>query len=199
MQLSTTRRIATLRDKIPDIQKTLDTVLFLKTRTPASPPLRTTFSLAPTLYAHAVIPPPSAPTSATPSAALPLTSTSTSLGNGDGNGDGDGYGDGDGDGENDGDGEGEKTEEQEVYLWLGANIMLSYPISDAEALLREKLEAARAALGGCEEDVEFLREQVTVCSSLSFPFLSFPPRFLSSSFICSFLGWLVRPARGTTG
>jgi len=189
MQLSTTRRIATLRDKIPDIQKTLDTVLFLKTRTPASPPLRTTFSLAPTLYAHAVIPPPSAPTSATPSAALPLTSTSTSLGNGDG----------DGDGENDGDGEGEKTEEQEVYLWLGANIMLSYPISDAEALLREKLDAARAALGGCEEDVEFLREQVTVCPFLSFPFLSFPPRFLSSSFICSFLGWLVRPARGTTG
>ncbi len=153
MQLSTTRRIATLRDKIPDIQKTLDTVLFLKTRTPASPPLRTTFSLAPTLYAHAVIPPPSAPQPAAPS---------TSLRTEEGDGDEAGNGDGDGDGDGERDREGKRTEEQEVYLWLGANIMLSYPISDAEALLREKLEAARAALGGCEEDVEFLREQVTV-------------------------------------
>lgn len=162
MQLSTTRRIATLRDKIPDIQKTLDTVLFLKTRTPASPPLRTTFSLAPTLYAHAVIPPPSAPQPAAPS-------TSLRTGEGDGDGDEDGDRERDGEGDGDGDGEGKKTEEQEVYLWLGANIMLSYPISDAEALLREKLEAARAALGGCEEDVEFLREQVTVRPSFFSP------------------------------
>lgn len=45
--------------------------------------------------------------------------------------------------------------------------MLSYPISDAEALLREKLEAAKTALSGAEEDAEFLREQITVCSPVS--------------------------------
>ena len=45
--------------------------------------------------------------------------------------------------------------------------MLSYPVSEAEDLLDEKLEAARKALAGCEEDLEFLREQVTV-RSLSF-------------------------------
>lgn len=33
MELNLQRRIAGLRDKMPDIQKTLDTVRFLKTRT----------------------------------------------------------------------------------------------------------------------------------------------------------------------
>jgi hypothetical protein len=50
----------------------------------------------------------------------------------------------------------------EVYLWLGANVMLAYPIEEAEALLEEKLQAARASLANCEEDLEFLREQITV-------------------------------------
>lgn len=54
---------------------------------------------------------------------------------------------------------------QEVYLWLGANVMLSYPIAEAEGMLAEKLGAAEVSLGHCEEDLEFLREQVTVCSS----------------------------------
>jgi hypothetical protein len=50
----------------------------------------------------------------------------------------------------------------EVYLWLGANVMLAYPIEEAEALLEEKLQAAQASLANCEEDLEFLREQITV-------------------------------------
>jgi len=149
MQLSTTRRITSLRDKIPDIQKTLDTVLFLKTRTASSPPLRTTFSLSPTLYAHAVIPPPSSSGTSTPSAA-PTSASEEPEGK-----------------EGIRDKSQGQEKEQEVYLWLGANIMLSYPISDAEALLREKLEAAKTALSGGEEDAEFLREQITVCSPIS--------------------------------
>lgn len=51
---------------------------------------------------------------------------------------------------------------EEVYLWLGANVMLAYPIEEAEELLEGKLKAAQTSLSNCEEDLDFLREQVTV-------------------------------------
>ena len=51
---------------------------------------------------------------------------------------------------------------EEVYLWLGANVMLSYPIAEAETLLEGKLSAAKRNLANCEEDLDFLREQITV-------------------------------------
>jgi len=54
---------------------------------------------------------------------------------------------------------------EEVYLWLGANVMLAYPLDEAETMLAEKLTAAEASLANCEEDLEFLREQITVCIS----------------------------------
>ena len=54
----------------------------------------------------------------------------------------------------------------EVYLWLGANVMLAYPINEAEELLESKLKAAKTSLANCEEDLDFLREQVTVSFSL---------------------------------
>ena len=50
----------------------------------------------------------------------------------------------------------------EVYLWLGANVMLAYPIAEAETLLEGKLSGAQQTLESCEEDLDFLREQVTV-------------------------------------
>lgn len=40
--------------------------------------------------------------------------------------------------------------------------MLSYKIPEAIALLRSKLEFAEASLANCVEDLEFLREQITV-------------------------------------
>lgn len=43
-----------------------------------------------------------------------------------------------------------------------ANVMLSYPIPEAEELLTNKLSAAQQSLRNCEEDLDFLREQVTV-------------------------------------
>ncbi|KAF9221791.1 Prefoldin, subunit 3 [Gyrodon lividus] len=49
-----------------------------------------------------------------------------------------------------------------VYLWLGANVMLSYKIPAAISLLRSKLDAAEASLKATIEDLEFLREQLTV-------------------------------------
>lgn len=51
---------------------------------------------------------------------------------------------------------------EEVYLWLGANVMLAYPLDEAETMLEEKLRAAESSLKNCEEDLEFLREQITV-------------------------------------
>ncbi|KAI4152541.1 MAG: hypothetical protein LQ340_002848 [Diploschistes diacapsis] len=108
MEVNTTRRSAGLKDKIPDIQQTLDMVRFLKTRQPGSEPLEATFELNDTLYAKANIPP-----------------------------------------------------TDEVYLWLGANVMLAYPINEAETLLESKLKSAQDNLANCEEDLDFLREQIT--------------------------------------
>lgn len=45
---------------------------------------------------------------------------------------------------------------------LQANVMLSYPIDEAETLLEQKLSAAKQSLANCEEDLDFLREQITV-------------------------------------
>ncbi|KAL2072233.1 hypothetical protein VTL71DRAFT_11576 [Oculimacula yallundae] len=108
MESNQQRRAAGLKDKMPDIQKTLDMVQFLKTRKPGSDPIEATFELNDTLYAKAHVPP-----------------------------------------------------TEEVYLWLGANVMLSYPIDEAEELLTGKLAGAKLNLANCEEDQEFLREQIT--------------------------------------
>ncbi|EGX96664.1 prefoldin subunit 3 [Cordyceps militaris CM01] len=113
MEMNLQRRMAGLKDKIPDIQKTLDTVQFMKLRKDESEPIETTFELNDTLYARANIPP-----------------------------------------------------TEEVYIWLGANVMLSYPINEAQDLLESKLKSAKTSLSHCEEDLDFIREQITghVCA-----------------------------------
>jgi hypothetical protein len=40
--------------------------------------------------------------------------------------------------------------------------MLAYPIPEAVELLTSKLSTAKASLVTCEEDLDFLREQITV-------------------------------------
>jgi hypothetical protein len=40
--------------------------------------------------------------------------------------------------------------------------MLSYHIDEAEELLDSKLSSAKLNLANCEEDLDFLREQITV-------------------------------------
>ncbi|KAI9682725.1 MAG: peptide chain release factor 1 [Trizodia sp. TS-e1964] len=49
----------------------------------------------------------------------------------------------------------------EVSLWLGANVMLSYPTGEAAELLGAKLAGARMHAANCAEDLDFLREQIT--------------------------------------
>lgn len=39
--------------------------------------------------------------------------------------------------------------------------MLAYPIPEATTLLETKLTAAQESLDNCEEDLDFLREQIT--------------------------------------
>ncbi|WFD46397.1 hypothetical protein GLX27_001032 [Malassezia furfur] len=48
-----------------------------------------------------------------------------------------------------------------VHLWLGANVMLSYDIDEAIDLLREKLSNAKANMAAANEDLGFLRDQIT--------------------------------------
>jgi len=116
MEVNTQRRAAGLREKIPDIKKTLEMVRFLKTRRDnGGAPLETNFELNDTLYARATV---------------------------------------------------DTADTEEVYLWLGANVMLAYPIGEAQTMLEEKLSAAQLSSANCDEDLEFLREQITVCFAL---------------------------------
>lgn len=48
--------------------------------------------------------------------------------------------------------------------------MLAYPIPEAETMLSEKLSAAEQSLANCDEDLEFLREQITVRAGVQFLF-----------------------------
>jgi len=50
---------------------------------------------------------------------------------------------------------------ENVCLWLGANVMLEYTIDDAEALLTKNLAAAIKSLDQVDEDLGFLRDQIT--------------------------------------
>ena len=131
MQQNVERRQLGLKEKLPEMKNTLDTVKFLKRKRKqilerkeegrdesedeleekkSSDVLETTFSLQDTLYAKAVVKP---------------------------------------------------AEVDEVYLWLGANVMAAYPLDEAEELLQGKLDKARESLKAADEDIEFLRVQIT--------------------------------------
>ncbi|KAI0789260.1 Prefoldin subunit 3 [Abortiporus biennis] len=58
--------------------------------------------------------------------------------------------------------EAELEDTDTVFLWLGANVMLSYKLPQAISLLTSKLESAESSLSAVVEDLEFLREQITV-------------------------------------
>ncbi|KAF5097926.1 hypothetical protein D0Z00_002223 [Geotrichum galactomycetum] len=53
------------------------------------------------------------------------------------------------------------TPAKTVYLWLGANVMLEYSTTEAIELLQQRLKAANESLATCEEDLEFLKENIT--------------------------------------
>ncbi|KAJ1993084.1 hypothetical protein GGI25_003999 [Coemansia spiralis] len=49
-----------------------------------------------------------------------------------------------------------------VNLWLGANVMLEYTLDEAQELLSSKLSIAKTSLKEAIEDLEFLRDQITI-------------------------------------
>lgn len=51
--------------------------------------------------------------------------------------------------------------DMKVGLWLGADVMLEYPVDEAIELLEKKLSDALSTLEVSNEDVEFLRENIT--------------------------------------
>jgi len=48
-----------------------------------------------------------------------------------------------------------------VCLWLGANVMLEYNIEEADELLKNNLEAAESNLTSLNDDLCYLRDQIT--------------------------------------
>lgn len=132
MSQNVERRAAGLREKLPEMKKSLDTVKFLRMSKETSTGedgddldadeedagetkskkgvVETIFPLQDTLYAHATV---------------------------------------------------DTKELDSVYLWLGANVMVAYPLAEAETMLKEKLDKAKDSLKAAEEDLEFIRVQTT--------------------------------------
>uniref|UniRef100_A0A6G1SQV2 Prefoldin subunit 3 n=1 Tax=Aceria tosichella TaxID=561515 RepID=A0A6G1SQV2_9ACAR len=50
---------------------------------------------------------------------------------------------------------------QTVCLWLGANVMLEYPLEEAKTLLTKNLSTSLGNLKQIDGDLEFLRDQIT--------------------------------------
>lgn len=48
-----------------------------------------------------------------------------------------------------------------VCLWLGANVMLEYPLDEAKQLLQKNLSTSLSNMKQIDEDLEFLRDQIT--------------------------------------
>ncbi|GBG60700.1 hypothetical protein CBR_g12436 [Chara braunii] len=49
-----------------------------------------------------------------------------------------------------------------VCLWLGANVMMEYSFEEAISLLESNLENATTSLENITNDLQFLRDQVTI-------------------------------------
>lgn len=50
---------------------------------------------------------------------------------------------------------------ESVYLWLGADVMLEYPLDEAVDLLNVRLKNNKEQLKTVEEDLDFLRQNIT--------------------------------------
>jgi len=48
-----------------------------------------------------------------------------------------------------------------VCLWLGANVLLEYPLAEALALLENNLKTAEDCVLGLRGDIDYLRRQIT--------------------------------------
>ncbi|CAR23729.1 tubulin-binding prefolding complex subunit PAC10 [Lachancea thermotolerans CBS 6340] len=110
MQESKLVTVRQLRQKIPDIENTLNMCRALEKKKESGSNMETNYQLNETLYTKAEI---------------------------------------------------DTSEDLKVGLWLGADVMLEYPVEEAITLLEGKLSDAKQNLEVNQEDVEFLRENIT--------------------------------------
>ena len=52
---------------------------------------------------------------------------------------------------------------ESVFLWLGANIMCEYKMNEAKEMLKINLENAKNQIKTNEKDLDFMKDQMTVC------------------------------------
>ena len=50
-----------------------------------------------------------------------------------------------------------------VFLWLGANVMCEYKMDEAKTLLNQNLQNAKNQMKKNNNDLEFIKDQMTVC------------------------------------
>lgn len=50
---------------------------------------------------------------------------------------------------------------QKVWLWLGANVMLEFPLDEAKEMMDQKVSDAAVGIKAAKEDLEFLKENTT--------------------------------------
>ena len=50
-----------------------------------------------------------------------------------------------------------------VFLWLGANVMCEYKMDEAKTLLNQNLQNAKNQIKKNNDDLEFIKDQMTVC------------------------------------
>ena len=51
---------------------------------------------------------------------------------------------------------------ESVYLWLGANVMLEYPLDEAKELLETNVKACESGLEANTRDVAVLKDNITI-------------------------------------
>ncbi len=59
--------------------------------------------------------------------------------------------------------EAEIPPQESVHLWLGANVMVEYTVSEAKVLLEKNLAASKRNLESTQEDLAWLKDQIVVC------------------------------------
>ena len=75
-----------------------------------------------------------------------------------------------------------------VCLWLGADIMCEYSFDEAKTLLAKNLSNAKITLGNNETDLDYLKDQITVCEvSKDILFFTFSTIFLNKFSLSSLM------------
>jgi len=108
IELKLNQSKASLKNKLPDIQKALEMVQYLSSQQEKEDGITTHFEVSEGIYASAKL-----------------------------------------------------QRQDSVCLWLGANVMVEYSFSEAIALLTKNLEGAKNTIQSIEEDLNFLKDQIT--------------------------------------